>query len=238
MIQIRKSKERGHASHGWLDSYHTFSFADYYDPQYMGFRVLRVINEDRIEGGQGFPTHPHRDMEIITYVTEGALEHQDSLGNRGVIRPGDVQRMSAGTGIHHSEFNHEKSATTGLLQIWILPDKAGHESSYEQVNFTSQLDSKDLVLVASPNGQEGSVMLHQDMRLYAARWASPRAIEFKTSAGRYAWVQVVKGNVDVVIGDGSVHVLSAGDGAAIANETALKIQSSNGGSEFLLFDLP
>jgi redox-sensitive bicupin YhaK (pirin superfamily) len=233
MIQVRKSKDRGHANHGWLDSYHTFSFADYYDPDFMGFRVLRVINEDRIAGGQGFPTHPHKDMEIITYVTEGALEHRDSLGSHGVIRPGDVQQMSAGTGIRHSEFNHEQDKPTRLLQIWILPDRPGHESRYGQINFSKQLASSDLVLVASGTGEDGSVPVHQDMKLFVAQWKAPCSIHYNFRPGRYGWIQVVDGNVDI----GGV-ALATGDGAAIANESEVLIQSTDGRLEFLLFDLP
>src|SRR5713101_4242056 len=167
MMRIRKANERGHANHGWLDTYHTFSFADYHDPEYMGFRSLRVINEDRVAPGQGFGTHPHRDMEIITYILEGSLEHKDSMGNGSVIRPGDVQRMSAGTGVTHSEYNPSKTETLHLLQIWILPDRRGHTPGYEQKEIGGAEKRGQLRLIASPDGRDGSVSIHQDARLYA-----------------------------------------------------------------------
>lgn len=232
MIDVRKSNDRGYADHGWLKSHHSFSFADYYDPSHMGFRVLRVINDDIIAGGRGFPTHPHRDMEIITYVVEGALEHKDTLGTSSVIRPGEVQRMSAGTGIQHSEFNHDRDQRTRLLQIWILPDRPGHKPGYEQLSFSDQLKRENLVLTASHDGREGSVSLHQDVDLYVAKWDSAREVPFVFRAGRYGWLQIVNGTVDV-----SGSALGAGDGAALRGEAELVLRAA-GPAEFLLFDLP
>lgn len=232
MTQIIRSKDRGHANHGWLDSYHTFSFANYYNPDWMGFRDLRVINEDRIAGGGGFPTHPHNDMEIITYLVSGALEHQDTLGNRAVMKPGEVQRMSAGTGIRHSEFNHSKEEPAHLLQIWIMPGKRGVQPSYGQKSFASELETKDLVLLASRDGREGSVEINQDVNLYAAKWTSAREINFNLKPSRYAWIQVVNGTLAL-----GAEKLEAGDGAAIHGEASLALRAQ-GPAEFLLFDLP
>jgi redox-sensitive bicupin YhaK (pirin superfamily) len=228
MIQVRKSKDRGHANHGWLDSWHTFSFADYHDPRHMGFSALRVINEDRVTPGEGFPTHPHRDMEIITYVLEGALEHKDSLGSGSVIRPGEVQRMSAGTGIRHSEFNHSQSEPVHFLQIWILPDVQGAKPGYEQKRI--ELDG-GLRLVASPDGSSGSVTIHQDARVYAAR-LNGAEISHALAPGRRAWLQVARGTAKV---NGTE--LQAGDGAGFAGETELRL-AADGSAEVLLFDLP
>lgn len=233
MLQVRKAKERGHAVHGWLDSHHTFSFADYYDPDFMGFRDLRVINEDRIQGGQGFPTHPHKDMEIITYVIEGALEHKDTLGTQSVISPGEVQHMSAGTGIQHSEFNSLRDKETHLLQIWILPNAKGIKPGYGQKSFAEQIKKGELVLAASPEGRSGSIPIHQDVDLYFAKWNSAREQDFKfRGKSRYGWVQLVSGNLDV-----SGVSLGPGDGLAIAAEENLTL-TSKGAAEFLLFDLP
>jgi quercetin 2,3-dioxygenase len=232
MMQIIRSKDRGHANHGWLDSYHTFSFANYYNPDFMGFRDLRVINEDRVAGGMGFPTHPHNDMEIITYLISGALEHKDTLGNSAVMKQGEVQRMSAGTGIRHSEFNHLKDQETHLLQIWLMPEKRGVQPSYGQKSFAEDLAKKDLVLLASRDGREGSVSINQDVDLYAAKWSSKRELKFTLRPGRYAWLQVVSGALG--LGDES---LGAGDGVAIGGESELLIRSE-GSAEFLLFDLP
>ncbi len=231
MIQLRKANDRGHANHGWLDSWHTFSFADYHDPQHMGFSVLRVINEDIVEPGQGFPTHPHRDMEIITWILEGALEHKDSLGTGSVIRPGDAQRMSAGTGIRHSEFNPSKNESTHLLQIWILPDRQGVTPSYEQKTIAAGELANCLRLVASPDGRDGSVTIHQDARLYAAR-LDHTELTHTLAAGRHAWLQVARGAVSL-----NAQPLAAGDGAGIEHEVTLRI-ATGGTAEILLFDLP
>jgi redox-sensitive bicupin YhaK (pirin superfamily) len=232
MLEIRKSTERGHANHGWLDSHHTFSFADYYDPQQMGFSVLRVINEDRVEPGAGFPTHGHRDMEIVSYVLDGALEHKDNMGNGSVIRPGDVQRMSAGTGVRHSEYNASNNERVHFLQIWILPKATGIAPDYEQKHFTpTELDSK-LRVVASPDGREGSVTIHQDAYLYASRLANGAQVAHALAPGRRAYVHVARGSVAI---NGTP--LTAGDGARIENETRVTLGNANG-AEVLLFDLP
>ena len=232
MIALRKSSERGHANHGWLDSYHSFSFADYHDPRHMGFSVLRVINEDRVAPGTGFPTHGHRDMEIVTYVLEGALDHKDSLGNGSTIRPGEVQRMSAGRGVRHSEFNPSDSEPVHLLQIWILPDRAGHAPGYEQKHFNpAELEGR-LRLVASPNGHDGSVTIHQDARLYATRLDGAASVSHALAPGRRAYVQVARGAVTL-----NDVPLSAGDGAGIENESLVALASGKD-AEVLLFDLP
>ena len=231
MIVIRHGAERGHANHGWLDSWHTFSFADYYDPQHMGFSVLRVINEDVVAPGQGFPTHPHRDMEIITWILEGALEHQDSLGSGSVIRPGEVQRMSAGTGIRHSEFNPSPTESVHLLQIWILPNQQGVTPSYEQTRFENAELADRLRLVASPDGQDGSVTIHQNARIYAARLRDSE-VTHTLGSGRRAWVQVARGALTL-----NGQKLAAGDGAGIEHEVTLRIATGDT-AEILLFDLP
>ncbi len=231
MIQLRKSGERGHANHGWLDTWHTFSFADYHDPRHMGFSVLRVINEDVVAPGQGFPTHPHRDMEIITWILEGALEHKDSLGTGSVIRPGEVQRMSAGSGIRHSEFNPSPAEAVHLLQIWILPDRAGYAPGYEQTRFEDAELADHLRLVASPNGQDGSITIHQNARVYAARLRNG-AVTHTLGSGRRAWVQVARGALTL-----NGQKLAAGDGAAVEQETILRLTGTSG-AELLLFDLP
>ena len=231
MIQLRKAEDRGHANHGWLDSYHSFSFADYHDPAHMGFSVLRVINEDRVQPGAGFPTHGHRDMEIISYVLEGALEHQDSLGNGSVIRPGDVQRMSAGTGVRHSEFNASKTEAVHFLQIWLLPKSHGIAPGYEQKHFAPEEIDNRLRLVASPDGRDGSVTIHQGASVYAAR-LNGNEVTHAFAPGRRAWLQVARGAVKL---NGTT--LQAGDGAGIENETTLRLEA-DGSAEVLLFDLP
>jgi len=231
MITIRKSEERGHLNHGWLDTYHTFSFDQYYDPAHVHFRSLRVINEDRVAAGKGFPTHSHRDMEIITYILSGALEHRDSMGNGSVIRPGDVQRMSAGTGVAHSEFNPSDSEPVHFLQIWIMPRARNLPSSYEQKAFSEDERRNQLRLVASDDGRDGSVSIQQDAKVYAAILDGDRAIEHTLPDNRYAWLQVARGSLNV-----NGHELSQGDGAAISRERSLKLVSS-AEAELLLFDL-
>lgn len=230
-MKIRRSGDRGVADHGWLRSFHTFSFADYYDPKNMGFRSLRVINEDRVEPGRGFGTHSHRDMEILSYVLEGELSHKDSMGNGSVIRPGDVQRMSAGTGVLHSEFNPSKSDGVHFLQIWILPDRAGYPPSYEQKSFSAEERAGTLRLVASPDGREGSVTIHQDAKLYAGTFADGQRARYELGAGRYAWLHVARGSVDV-----QGEKLNAGDAAAIEQGAPIDIAATSD-AEVLLFDL-
>ncbi len=231
MIEVRKAEARGHADHGWLDTRHTFSFADYYDPNFMGFGPLRVINEDRVAPGQGFGAHGHRDMEIISYVLEGALEHRDSLGNGSVIRPGDVQRMSAGTGVRHSEFNASETEPVHFLQIWILPERAGGEPGYEQESFPEDERRGRLRLIGSRDGREGSVTIQQDVDLYSSLLWEGQVIEHRPAAGRKVWIQVARGSVAV-----NGERLEAGDGAAITDEPAIELRGS-GDSELLLFDM-
>jgi redox-sensitive bicupin YhaK (pirin superfamily) len=234
MITRRPSNERGHANHGWLDTFHTFSFADYHDPAHMGFRALRVINEDRVQAGRGFPTHPHADMEILTFVLAGALTHADSMGTGSTIRPGDVQRMSAGTGVTHSEFNASRTDPVHLLQIWILPEQRGLRPEYEQKAFPEAERRGRLRLIASQDGADGAVTLHQDVRLYATVLDSGQQVTQALAPGRFAWVQVARGAVAL---NGSA--LAAGDGAAIQGESQLEIVANGaaGTSELLLFDL-
>ena len=231
MITIRKSSERGHFDFGWLDTYHTFSFDQYHDSNYMGFRSLRVINEDRVHPGRGFPTHSHRDMEIITYILEGALQHRDSMGNSSIIRPGDVQRMSAGTGVSHSEANPSQSEPVHLLQIWILPKQIGLDTSYEQKFFADDLKRNKLSLVASADGSDGSVTVHQDVSLHAAVLDQGKEVSYELRPNRYAWLQVARGAVAL-----NGMNLDQGDGAAISKETDLRI-TGLAKSELLLFDL-
>ncbi|MGB0128632.1 MAG: pirin family protein [Rhodocyclaceae bacterium] len=234
MITLRKAEERGHADHGWLDSWHTFSFADYHDPAQMGWGALRVINEDVVEPGKGFGKHGHRDMEIITYLLQGSLEHRDSMGNGEVIRPGEVQRMSAGRGVMHSEFNPSATDPVHLLQIWIEPRIRGVQPSYEQKLFTAEGRRGRLQVLASPDGREGSVVLNQHAFLYAAVLEAGASVEHALEPGRLAYVHGVRGRIRV--GDVTI---AAGDGAKIGDETALKLTAEGEGqSEFLLFDLP
>ena len=231
MIKIRRAKERGHADHGWLDTYHSFSFADYYDPRFMGFRDLRVINEDFIAADQGFPKHGHRDMEIITYVISGELSHRDSMGNGETIHPHEVQRMTAGTGVLHSEYS-SPTDRTHLLQIWILPEKQNLQPSYEQKFFTPEEKQGKLRLVASRGGDDGSVTINQDVRLYASILGKDENVSLELADGRHAWVQVISGSLDV-----NGETLNPGDGAAISEENLLNVKALEEGSEFLLFDL-
>ncbi len=231
MLAIRRAEARGHFDHGWLNTYHTFSFADYYDPSHMGFRGLRVINEDRVQPGQGFGTHPHRDMEIISYVLEGGLEHRDSMGNGSVIRPGDIQRMSAGTGITHSEFNASKDELVHFLQIWLLPAQRGIEPGYEQKTIDRHEQSGRLRLVAAPDGRDGSVVIHTDARVYAGLFENGTKAELAIPRGRHAWVQVARGKASI-----NGHALSAGDGAALSDEPTVKVEGIDA-SEVLAFDL-
>ncbi|MGI0493289.1 pirin family protein [Alkalinema pantanalense CENA528] len=231
MLTLRRSRDRGHANHGWLDSYHTFSFANYYDPAHMQYRSLRVINEDRIAPGMGFGSHPHRDMEIVTYVLQGALEHKDSLGNGAIIRPGEVQRMTAGTGIVHSEFNPSPAESTHLLQIWILPEQTNLQPSYEQKYFSPEERSSKFRLIASQNGREGSVTIHQDMNLYAVLLQAGEQIQQPIPADRHFWVQVARGTVQV-----NGELLQAGDAAAIEQVTTLDAIGQTD-AELLVFDL-
>lgn len=232
MMKIRRADERGFADHGWLRSFHTFSFADYYSPQNMGFRALRVINEDRVAPGAGFGAHAHRDMEIISYVLEGALEHRDSMGTGSVIRPGDVQRMSAGTGVRHSEYNASKTELVHFLQIWIVPDRSGHPPSYEQRSFPEDERRDRLKLVASADGREGSVRVHQDVSLYAALLSAGARVTFEIRAGRGVWIHVARGEVEL---DGTR--LFTGDAVAIEEAGTLALEGREGGAEILLFDL-
>ena len=231
MILIRKSDARGHANHGWLDSRFTFSFADYYDPQRVHFRTLRVMNDDHIAAGAGFPTHPHRDMEIVTDVLEGALEHRDSMGNGSVIRPGDVQYMSAGTGVTHSEFNASKTETVHLYQIWMFPDQKGHQPTYGQKHFAEADKRGKLRLVVSPDGREGSVKIRQDNELYATVLAPDETVQHALKPGRHAFVQVARGSVTL-----NGQPLETGDGAAISDEQSINLTGVQD-AEVLLFDL-
>jgi len=231
MIQIRRSQDRGRAHHGWLRTQHTFSFANYYDPRFMGFRALRVINQDEVAPGAGFPTHSHRDMEIISYVIDGAIEHNDSMGNGSVIRPSDVQGMSAGTGVSHSEFNHSDSEPLHFLQIWLLPDRRGHEPGYQQRHFAPDTRRDVLKLVASPDGSEGSIRIHQDTKLYSSLLSQGTAMDVKLEPGRHGWLQLIEGEVRL-----NGEALGAGDGAAVSDMEDLVLESRTD-SHFLLFDL-
>lgn len=232
MLTIRRSAERGYADHGWLQSFHSFSFADYYDPRFMGFSRLRVINEDRVAPGMGFGTHGHRDMEIISYVLDGELAHRDSLGNGSVIRPGDVQRMSAGTGVRHSEFNHAADRQTHFLQIWIEPAVTGIPASYEEKNFGAADKRGRLRLVASPDGADGSVTIHQDAKLYVGLFDGSEQAAQPIAAGRNAYVHVARGALEV-----NGQPLAAGDAAMLSGEREVKLANGRA-AEVLVFDLP
>jgi len=231
MIRVRRASERGFADHGWLRTHHTFSFAGYHDPRFMGYRSLRVINDDRIAPASGFPTHPHRDMEIVSYVAEGALEHRDSMGNGSVIRPGEIQRMSAGSGVTHSEFNPSDSEETRLLQIWILPERREIEPGYEQKRFDDSERRGRLRLLASRDGRDGSVTIHQDAAVYSALLGEGETARHEIEAGRGVWVQVVRGRVRLDDVE-----LAAGDGAAVEEQAALEL-TGMAEAELLLLDL-
>lgn len=230
MIKIRRANERGHANHGWLDSYHTFSFADYHDPQHMGYRSLRVINEDRVEGGRGFGKHPHRDYEIISYVVSGALKHEDSMGHTAVMKAGDVQRISAGKGIAHSEFNHSPDEPVHFLQIWLLPSSDGLPPSYAQQSF-SDTPPSGLTLACSADGRAGSITINQDVDLFIGRLDPEEWVNHPLREQRHAWVQLIEGDIDL-----NGNTLSPGDGISLDGEKELRL-TSKGGAHFLLFDL-
>jgi len=232
MIKVRPSDERGLARHGWLESRHTFSFADYFDPAHMGFRALRVINEDRVQPGEGFGSHPHRDMEILTYVIEGGLAHRDSTGSAMVLRPGEVQRMSAGTGIVHSEFNASREEPVHFLQIWIVPDRQGLDPGYEQRAFPLAERKGRLRLLAAPDGRDGALLLHQDASVFGAVLEPGARLAHELAPGRHAWLQVVKGKLAL-----NGRPLAAGDGASASGEERLVLESGDD-AEILLFDLP
>ncbi|GIL40726.1 pirin family protein [Roseiterribacter gracilis] len=233
MIALRPAAERGHVHIGWLDSKHSFSFGEYYDPRHQGWGPLRVINDDRIAAGAGFPTHPHRDMEIITYVLDGAVAHRDSSGGEGVIPVGDVQRMSAGSGIQHSEFNASSTDALRLLQIWIIPDRRGVQPGYQQIRLDPAAKRDALKLIASKDGADGALTIQQDARVYASELSNGAKVRHELAPGRRAWVQVAKGNVTL-----NGQTLVEGDGAAIEEEPVLELSGAEGGGEVLLFDLP
>ena len=232
MIAVRRAAERGTANLGWLDSRHTFSFGHYYDPDHMGFGALRVINEDRVAPGGGFDTHGHQDMEIISYVLEGALEHRDSIGTGSVIRPGDVQVMSAGTGIRHSEFNHSKTQPVHFLQIWLMPDRKGLAPRYDQKTFAESGKRDRLRLVGSPDGRDGAIVINQDAAIYDAELSLGHTVTHPLKAGRKSWVQVIAGTIEV-----NGKTAAAGDGVAVADEGLVSITSSAVGAQVLVFDL-
>ena len=232
MLTVRKAEERGHANHGWLDSWHSFSFADYQDPVHMGYGPLRVVNEDRVQAGSGFGTHGHRDMEIISYVLEGALGHQDSMGNGSSIIPGDVQRMSAGTGVRHSEYNHSKDGVTHFLQIWIEPKFTGIKPSYEQKHFAATEKRGRLRLIASPDGREGSVSMNQDAFLYAGLFDGAERADLPLASGRRGYVHVARGAIEV-----NGRKLKAGDALKLDGDPAIELKDGRG-AEVLVFDLP
>jgi hypothetical protein len=231
MLHVRKATDRGHADFGWLDTHHTFSFGRYYDPRYLGFRALRVMNEDRVQPGQGFPTHGHDNMEIVTYVLEGALAHRDSMGNGAVLKPGEFQRMSAGTGITHSEYNPSETEGAHFYQIWLTPEADGIEPSWEQKDFDSTGRQNAFQLVASPDGEEGALKIHQDARIYVANLEAGKSISYDLHEGRSAWLQVLRGSVAV---NGTA--LETSDGVAVGEEARLDIRA-NKDAEVMLFDL-
>jgi redox-sensitive bicupin YhaK (pirin superfamily) len=231
MLTIRKSDERGRANHGWLDTHFSFSFADYFDPEHVQFRTLRVMNDDRVAGGGGFPPHPHRDMEIVTYVLEGALQHQDSMGNGSVIKPGDIQYMSAGSGVTHSEFNASKTEPVHLYQIWMMPDKRGHKPAYDQKHFSEAEKRGKLRLLASPDGRDGSVKIRQDNELYATVLGAGEQVKHALKPERHAYIQVARGRVKL-----NGKSLETGDGAAISVEKSVELTGVDN-AEVLLFDL-
>lgn len=233
MITVRKAEARGHFDHGWLDTRHTFSFAGYFDPEHMGFGELRVINEDRVQPGEGFGTHSHRDMEILSWVLEGELAHRDSTGGGGVLRPGEVQRMSAGTGVTHSEFNGSKDRLVHFLQIWIEPDRPGHAPSYEQKAIPEASRRGRLALIASSDGAEGATTIHQDARVYVTLLGGDERLGHALAPGRRGWVQVARGRIAV-----NGRVLEPGDGAALAGEQAIELAGQGAPAEALVFDLP
>ena len=231
MLVHRESSQRGQADHGWLKSQHSFSFADYYDPKHTHFRHLRVINEDKVVAGAGFPTHSHSDMEIITYVIEGAIEHKDSMGNGSIIRAGEIQRMSAGSGLSHSEFNANQDQVLRFLQIWVIPNKKGLSPTYEQKSYIEQLTQNEFQLIASAQGGGNAVMIHQDINLFTVRSTENNSMEYEMNANRHVWIQLIKGNLRI-----NEQRLHGGDGLAISNEQKIIIDSEQD-SEFLLFDL-
>ena len=231
MIKLRKHHERGHADHGWLKTYHTFSFASYHDPEYMGFRSLRVMNEDRVAAGQGFGTHAHENMEIVSYVLEGALAHKDSLGNGEILKPGEFQRISAGTGITHSEFNPSKDEISHFYQIWLLPKSKGIEPGYEQKQFDDSEITNSLRIVASHDGRDGSLSIHQDAIIYLSKLESGNSLNYDIPPARHAWLQVLRGSVTL-----NETAMDTSDGAAISNETELSITATDD-SEIMLFNL-
>jgi redox-sensitive bicupin YhaK (pirin superfamily) len=231
MVNIRKAGDRGHFDHGWLDTWHTFSFSRYYDPRHMGFRALRVINEDRVRPGAGFGTHPHQDMEILTYVLEGGLEHRDSLGTGEVIHPGELQRMTAGTGITHSEMNASRSEWVHLYQIWLLPERKGLEPSYEQKAFDPASRRNQLQVVASPAGRAGSLRIRQDANVYLLDLEAGQGVTQPIAPGRHAWIQLLRGQANL-----NGHELKAGDGAAVSEEPVLALHST-AGAALMVFDL-
>lgn len=236
MLKVRRASDRGHADHGWLNSYHSFSFADYHDPAHMGFGVLRVINEDRIQGGTGFGRHGHHDMEIISYVLAGALEHQDSMGNRTLIRPGEVQRMSAGTGVEHSEINFEKDRESHFLQIWVLPDRKGYPPSYAQKSFSPDLAQKSLVLVASKAGRDNSLSINQDADVYLGKAKGGETLPYRSRPERKLWLQMISGDLQVDA-HGEKATLGPSDGLAMTDISELTLHGTTD-VDFILFDMP